>query len=318
MNHLNLIFGGAGFIGSNLADLLGAQGHRVLIVDNFINAYRNSESGSDRIFSTIQLDLSETRDAIDALKPVLRQESEIKLWHLAANSDIRIGQESIGVDLKNTFNTTLTAIETIKEFAVSEFIFASSSAVYGDFQGLPFSEDDNDFKPESNYGYMKLLSEYAILARKHAYKNTSIRIFRFPNVVGSKMTHGVIFDLYKKIQINSREIEVLGNGFQKKPFIHVSDLIGAMLYLNKVDSKFEIYNIGPMDTGIEVREIVELMINKIQPDCIAKFGHNLGGWEGDIPRYSFNIEKSKSAGLKVDFTSKDAVIRALETLNLED
>ncbi len=317
LSRLNLILGGAGFIGSNLANRLHSQGDRVLVVDNFFRKNQDKNSTLNREIPCIELDLGAVQFAISSLQKSLLSESGIKVWHLAANSDIRAGQADITVDLWNTLNTTITALGLISKLNVSEFVFASSSAIYGKYSGIPFSETNTNFMPESNYGYMKLLSEFAISTQSSLDDDTLIRIYRFPNVVGQNMTHGVIFDFYQKLQSSGQVLEVLGNGLQKKPFIHVDDLINAMIHLNQVSGRIEVFNIAPQDDGIEIREIAQLMIQKLRPNLVPKFGHTSGGWEGDIPVYKFNTQKSLSKGLSLDQSSRDAVLRAIASLQMD-
>ena len=167
-------------------------------------------------------------------------------------------------------------------------------------------------KPISNYGAMKLASEAQISAVAEERFDTA-NIFRFPNVVGVPATHGVILDFIKKIKSNAESLEVLGNGTQKKSYLHVNDLVSTMIHIadyKHKKNKVEIINIGCSDDGILVSDIAEIVrkITKSKKDI--SYGDTDRGWRGDVPRFSFDTSYLKSFGVPDFPSSREAVERA--------
>ena len=126
-------------------------------------------------------------------------------------------------------------------------------------------------------------------------------IFRFPNVVGRPLTHGVIFDFLKKIKQDPRKLNVLGNGKQKKIYMHVSDLLDAMLFIErKTRNGIHIFNIGPKDKGILVKDIAKKIAIRFGKNTKINYEKKKQGWVGDIPSFHYNISKL----LKLGFNKK--------------
>lgn len=224
------------------------------------------------------------------------------VFHLAANSDISTSDPL--VDYEDTFCSTLNILQNCRIHNVPEFIFASSSAIYGNVRDK--IKEETFPKPISHYGAAKLAAEAFI--RSYCY-NYGIRmwIFRFPNVVGSHATHGVLYDLVRKHKENPDKLTVLGTGEQRKPYIHVSELIDLMLYLYK-DRKEWVndYNIAP-ETTTSVKEIAEM----ITSGGIEYTGES---WLSDVQRYEYDIKKLKRTSMVPKMTSNEAVELAIKEL----
>ena len=318
MNHI--ILGGAGFIGSNLAKSLAIANSKIVILDDLSNGKLSYLDGiaNEKLYF-LQVDLSETLAPVtqDSIQNFLG-DGDLSIWHLAANSDIQKGINNPRIDLKNTLSTTFTALELVKYFQPKIFVFASSSAIYGDKNGVPLSEEDSTFSPVSVYGSMKLASEIIIRGLKDFMDGTKVRIYRFPNVIGTPITHGVIHDFYYKLRLKPQILEVLGDGNQQKPYLYVSDLIEAMEYLNNTIHNFDIFNIGPNDSGIFVRTIAEFMRDSFSPASKIVFGNTPFGWKGDVPIYRFDNTKAKLSGLNLEFTSMSALERTIDALRLSE
>jgi len=324
--HLHIIAGGAGFIGINLTrHLLSKTKHSVAIFDNHSNAHAkeldlllNDKKYQGRIYSkkTEIADYKELREAWAKLENKLPQniseaDRAIKytVWHLAANSDIPSGIEDPSIDLKDTFMTTFNLLKLCREENIKRFIFASSSAIYGDHGELSISEITAPLMPISNYGAMKLASEAICYAAKHDFLE-NLFVFRFPNVVGTPATHGVIYDFINRLKCDPDTLEVLGNGSQKKSYLHVSDLIDAMTFLSSIqiaNGESPIFNLGPANDSITVREIAECVRDEVSSTATIKYGTTPYGWKGDIPRFEYNISKAISYGWKPKLNSSEAI-----------
>lgn len=321
ISKVSLITGGAGFIGVNLAKKLVSLGHVIVIGDNLsLGSKKNVEQWVSPDLDDFQeIDVSSSEGASSLFEFCLKRYGRIdEVWHLAANSNIPAGVENASVDLKDTFMTTYWILEACRKFGVKKFNFASSSAVYGDWNGIQLSEKLGPLKPISNYGAMKLASEAQICAAKEAFLDFA-NIFRFPNVVGTPGTHGIILDFKNKLQTEKYVLNVLGDGSQKKSYLHVSELISAMIYVSErvTDKKSAmIINIGCDDDGILVSDIASIVRDIVSPQATIVYGDDPRGWPGDVPKFSYDISRLKALGWSPKYTSREAVIRAAKELCL--
>ena len=313
--NVTVIFGGAGFIGKTLVDLLVNTSLNILvIVDNLSNgklAHLEQYLSSNRVYF-FEKDCSIASECNDIFLFSSSLGSVDSVWHLAANSDIPSGTKNPNIDLKDTFFTTYNIVNGINNYNIKRLYFASSSAIYGDFNGMPITEDAGPLLPISNYGAMKLASEAFISAAAEQSKFDAF-LFRFPNVVGTPATHGVIFDFCNKLIMNPLLLDVLGNGSQKKSYLHVSDLVDAMLYLalNLKDKGVFPINIGPLDDGVTVKWIAEEVVKFVSPTARIVYGSESRGWVGDVPKFNYSIDKLINLGWRPKLSSSQAVQRAI-------
>jgi UDP-glucose 4-epimerase len=320
--NISLITGGAGFIGVNLISALLKQGRHVVVVDNFS---RGSPFFIESLYkdnfnqiTVVEADCSMRKPVEHAFKLAQNLGNFDEVWHLAANSDIPAGVQNSDVDLKDTFLTTHEIIRAMKIFDVKHLHFASSSAIYGDFGSSLIYESNGPLMPISNYGAMKLASE--ALASAGAESNLDrINIFRFPNVVGVPATHGVILDFINKLLRSPKKLDVLGDGTQQKSYLHVSDLIDAMLVIRNVapHAVREIVNIGPIDDGVTVNWIAEQVVSRVSPGAAIVFGVGNKGWVGDVPKFNYSTKKLQSYGWSPRLGSPEAVSRAIHEIALQ-
>ncbi len=315
MNNI-LIIGGAGFIGSQLVKKL-LSSNKITVVDNlsrgstsYIEEFMEHEN-----FKFLKFDVSNKNECNSAFSEAINFGEIDEVWHLAANSDIPAGVNDSNIDLKDTFLTTFEILNCMKVYNIKVIHFASSSAIYGDCQNLKISEKTGPLLPISNYGAMKLASEAQISAASEHFLQRA-NIFRFPNVIGTPATHGVIFDFINRLKLNKSELTVLGNGTQQKSYLHVSELIDAMLFIkNKhTDSKVEVFNIGPDDDGVTVKFIAENVVKRVSPKARLNFGEGNKGWIGDVPKFRYSINKLKSLGWKPKLSSENAIIIAIDEI----
>lgn len=311
----HLITGGAGFIGVNLAERLRARGDRVLLLDNLSRGRRAhlQRFGKDENVRLSVADCADTAAILAAVEASGWPQID-EVWHLAANSDIPAGVADFRVDVRDTFLTTTGVLEAMRALGLRSLNFASSSAVYGDFGDRPMTEDAGPLEPISNYGAMKLASEAQIRAACEAFIKTA-RLFRFPNVVGVPATHGVLVDFVRKLARNPRRLEVLGDGLQRKPYLHVHDLVEAMLFLQgALADGYRVVNIGPSDDGITVREIAGIVTAAAAPKAEIAYGTTPGGWVGDVPRFRYALDRLHALGWRQEQRSEAAIRRAVSEI----
>ena len=308
-----LVTGGAGFIANTLVDSLLSRGDSVICLDNLCrgtitNIARFTEKNSFR-FSAVDLaDLKAFRACLDSHAD-LGQVSEV--WHLAANSDIPAGIADPGIDLRDTFMTTFNVLRIMEERKIGELLFASSSAIYGDLGEQELAETTGPLFPISNYGAMKLASEAMVTAAVEKFLGRAL-LFRFPNVVGLPATHGVILDFVRRLRATPDHLDVLGDGSQRKSYLHVTELVEAMLFIQgRVAKKVDVFNIGPTDAGIFVRDIARETVAAVAPTARLQFGTNNKGWVGDVPRFAYSTAKLSALGWTPKLGSLEAVRRAI-------
>ena len=203
-----LVVGGAGFIGSHLCDALLKEGHQVVCADDFSLGTRENIS---HLKGNVDFCIYET-DASDrkSLEEVFQKEKPDYVFHLAANSDIQASAKNPDVEYRNTYTTTFQILSCMREYGVKNLFFASTSAVYGDKREELLDENTPGLSPISYYGAAKLGSEALISAFSHM-NDINALVFRFPNVIGPRLTHGVIFDFIRKLQKNPAHLQILGN-----------------------------------------------------------------------------------------------------------
>jgi UDP-glucose 4-epimerase len=165
---------------------------------------------------------------------------------------------------------------------------------------------------------MKLSSEALASASAESFLS-QINLFRFPNVVGTPATHGVILDFIKKLSDNKLVLNVLGNGTQQKAYLHVSDLISAMLFVvnRKLRNKIELLNIGPIDKGVTVKWIAECVVSRVSPNAQILFGSGNRGWVGDVPKFSYSTDLIQSYGWKPSMNSEEAVLLSVDQISTQ-
>jgi UDP-glucose 4-epimerase len=301
-----LITGGAGFIGSHLCDYL--SGNNIVVLDNLaLGKKRNIEHLlNNSNFKFIYGDILDD-ELLDKLFTSVKFDI---IFHLAANSDIAKSYYDPNVDKDNTFLTTYALLNKMKKYGVKKIIFASTSAIYGDTTDV-LHEDYGPLKPVSHYGASKLASESFISSFVENY-GLQAWIVRFPNVVGERTTHGVIYDFIKKLKNDSSKLEVLGNGKQYKPYLYVKDLIEGILFVwkNSNDS-LNIYNLG-VNSRTKVKEIAQMVIEEMNLNAEIYYTGGDRGWIGDVPTFNYDLKKVNTLGWNASYTSNEAVRKSIQ------
>ena len=299
-----LITGGAGFIGSHLIDFLIQEGHTVVCVDD-LSLGREKNIAHHKNNSRFEFIILNILDG-DALDAVFKKHRFDHVFHMAANSDIQQGAIDLSIDLKKTFMTTFTTLECMKRNDVKNIVFASTSAIYGELD-IMLHEDIGPLFPISFYGASKLASE-AYISAFCENCNMKAWIFRFPNVVGERSTHGAMFDFINKLRKNPKVLEILGDGTQTKPYLYVKDLVDGIIFGWKNSrKKINYFNLG-VNSGTTVTKIAETVIEEMGlADVKLLYKGGDRGWIGDVPKFQYSLSKINSLGWKAKRTSDEAI-----------
>lgn len=306
----DLITGGAGFIGSHLCDRLIGKSNQVIVLDDLSLGRKENIAHlcSHDEFQFIEGDILQP----GLLEMIFDKHEVERVFHLAANSDIAESNEKPDVDLDRTFLTTYRLLDCMKNFDVKKIIFASTSAVYGEADG-EISESFGPLQPVSHYGAGKLASEAFVSSFVENYGLTAW-IARFPNVVGERATHGVIFDFIKKLKANPMKLEVLGDGEQCKPYLYVKDLVDAILFMHeKSRKKLNVYNLG-VSSRTKVKRIARIVIDEMGLNAEIQYTGGSRGWVGDVPEFSYNLSKIHDLGWASNTSSDEAVRKAVRAI----
>ena len=310
-----IVTGGAGFIGSNMVELLLNDGHSVEVVDNL------SSTRDDRFLKKLYSlgDLKLTKIDITKKREVSGLKADL-IIHFAANSDVRHGFENPEKDFDSNVLGTFNILEAARNNGIAELMFSSSSTVFGVAKVMPTPEEYGPLLPISSYGASKLSDEAMISAYSNYYGIKST-IFRFANIVGKNSTHGVIFDFIKKLAYDSKRLEILGDGTQRKSYLHVSDCINAMVFAHQKTKGLDIYNIANEGTTsvMKIADIVieEMGINGVKKAMIKT--EDGGGWKGDVKVAELSPAKLYSKGWKNRHSSDEAVrVAVKETIEQLD
>lgn len=281
------------------------RGNKVIVADKLIMGKQNIEhlEGNDS-FKFYEMELADQKN-VDKL---FSENTIDVVYHMAANSDIQKGGKEPSIDFNDTLLTTRALLEGMRKAKVKNLFFASTSAVYGEMLDAVLDETTGGIKPVSYYGGAKLASE-ALISSYVSMCDMNVVIFRFPNVIGPRLTHGAVFDFIRKLRKNPGELEILGNGTQCKPYIYVLDLVDAIVKLtNEFKPGEDVYNISVESEGTTVTHIAEIVVDVLGLENV-KFSYTGGdrGWKGDVPRFSYNISKVLATGWKPNYTSDEAV-----------
>jgi UDP-glucose 4-epimerase len=310
-----IVTGAAGFIGSYIVDRLLLNGLQVIGIDNLVRGTKENlaDACCSRNFTFLEVDLANFDASLVAIEEVISHESVDMVWHMAANSDISAGVADPRVDLNDTFMTTFNTLAIMREFNIGKLAFASSSAVYGDHDGV-LTEATGPLFPISNYGAMKLASEALVSAAVESNLEQAW-IFRFPNVIGKRSTHGVIYDFIHKLRANPDRLDILGDGNQQKEYLHVSELLDAMFFIVEHGrERLNCFHIGTNDNGATVHFIADTVIEAMAPGARKCYTGGKQGWVGDVPSFAYSIEKLARLGWRPKLTSEQAVVRTVTEL----
>jgi UDP-glucose 4-epimerase len=303
------VTGGAGFIGSNLVDRLLAGGHAVTVYDNFSTGQRAFLESASRHpnFRLIEGDL---------LEPALLNEALAGydfVFHLAANADVRFGTQYPRKDLEQNTIATFNVLEAMRANGVRRIAFSSTGSIYGEPEIFPTPETCPFPVQTSLYGASKLAGEGLIGAYCAGF-GFQAYIFRFVSILGERYTHGHIFDFYKKLLDDPHQIEVLGNGKQRKSYLYVQDCVDAMLWVvERAQEQVSIFNLGA-DEYCTVDNSLGWICEYLGLNPQRSYTGGDRGWIGDSPFIFLDTTKIRSLGWWPKLTIREGVLRTLHYL----
>ena len=311
MNSAYFIVGGAGFIGSHFVDelLAASAASRVTIYDNFSSGreWHYAHHLADARFRVVCGDVHDS----ELLEHSMRGHNVV--IHLASNPDIAKAATDPDIDFREGTDLTRRVCEAMRRAGARMILYASGSGVYGDLGETEASEDYGPLAPVSTYGASKLAGEALISSYAHMFELTG-RVFRFGNVVGPRQTHGVGFDFLRQLLKNPATLRILGDGKQSKSYIHIHDVVNAVLLAaDRATGPISSFNVATGDY-ISVSEIAELAV-----ECAGlsrgsiEFSYTGGsrGWKGDVPVVRLNTDRIRTLGWTCRRTSREALRDAM-------
>jgi UDP-glucose 4-epimerase len=308
-----IVTGCAGFIGSTLVDRLLLDGQVVIGIDNFSTGQRRFLEGATKNpnFKLIEADLLD----LDSLKNAF--DGGHMIFHLAANADVRFGTDHPRRDLEQNTIATYNVLEAMRTNGIKKIAFSSTGSVYGEAAVIPTPEDGPFPIQTSLYGASKAACEGLISAYCEGFGFQSW-IFRFVSILGERYTHGHIFDFYQKLMKDPTQLEVLGNGKQRKSYLYVQDCIDAILVATqKADAKVNIFNLG-VDGYCEVNNSIGWISKELGVTPELKYTGGERGWIGDNPFIFLDTQKINSLGWRPKVSIEEGVIKTVEYLRANE
>ena len=306
-----VVTGGAGFIGSNLVDRLMKAGHRVTVIDNLSGGRREflAHHEKNARFEFVKLDLRETAQLTKALPKKVDL-----VFHLAANADIARGVEDPTLDFQHSLVATFSLLRAMHERGLKKIFYTSGSGVYGDRGSTYSAESYGPLFPVSMYGATKLGAEGLVSAFCHLYEMQAWML-RPANIIGPNATHGVVFDFVRRLKADPAHLRILGDGHQSKAYLHVSDVIDAMLKVRaKAKDRINVFNLSS-NSYITVNAIAKIVLAEMKLKKV-EITHTPGkiGWKGDVAIVRLHNTKLAKLGWRAKYDSAQAVratVRAL-------
>ena len=298
------ITGGAGFIGSNLADALSAAGMQVVVVDD-LRTGRSQFVESLLTKPTNRLVVGDVLDS-DVLADAMQECDWV--FHLAANADVRHGLEHPTHDLEQNTIATSRVLEAMRTAGVTRIAFSSTGSIYGEPEVFPTPEDAPFPVQTSLYGASKLAAEGLIQAYASGFGFTGL-IFRFVSILGERYTHGHVYDFFRSLRQDPDSLSVLGDGLQQKSYLYVQDCISAILLAvhHHADQPGAfVYNLGHEETLV-VRDSVQIITKHLGVEPVVTYGGGQRGWIGDSPLIQLDTSRIRSLGWEPTKSIRESV-----------
>ncbi len=304
------ITGGAGFIGSSLADRLRADGAEVVIVDDFRTGRREflAHLADDPHLTVHEGDVLDQ----DLLERAFRGCDWV--FHLQANADVRGGLDHPRLDLEQNTIATSTVLEAMRAVGVTRIAFASSGSVYGEPELFPTPEDAPLPIQTSLYGASKLAGEGLLGAYAHGYGFAAV-VFRFVSILGERYTHGHVFDFYQALKRDPTRLRVLGDGRQQKSYLYVQDCVEAILVaVGEHDGRpgeTGVYNLGTDETIVLDDSIATVCAHLgVAPE--REYAGGVRGWAGDSPLIHLDCSRIRALGWRPTLSIEQGIVRTLD------
>jgi UDP-glucose 4-epimerase len=283
-----LVTGGAGFVGSHVADALLERGARVTIIDDLSTGFEEFVPQSSNA-ELVRGDLLD-RELVERVC-----QGQDFVFHFAANADVREGLSHPRRDVEQNLLATQNVLEGMRKHGVTQIAFSSTGAIYGDCALLPTPEDAPFPIQTSLYGASKVASEGLLTAYAFGY-GFNVWLFRFVSLLGPRYTHGHVFDFWRKLQKDPKHLEILGNGRQKKSYVHVTDCVaGILTAIERARESINIFNIGH-DEWVEVNESVRIICRELGLSPELSYTGGERGWVGDAPRLLLDTTRLRALG----------------------
>ena len=298
-----LVTGGAGFIGSHLVDELLDRGTEVVVYDNLSSGKRSFLPQGE--IELVEADLREAdrvKEATEGCDLVV---------HCAADPDVRVGHKHAQRHFGQNVATTQNVAEACRTADVDELWFMSTSTVYGEVETFPTPEDFGPMKPISTYGASKLAGEAIVSGHAHTFDFETI-VYRFANILGPRLTHGVVYDFVHKLDNDPSTLEILGDGSQEKSYCYIDDMIDAVFALHRWEDRdpVEIVNVGT-ESWTSVTDIADIVVDAMGlADVDYEYTGGVeggGGWKGDVAKMRLGIETLRKLGWEPERSSDEAV-----------
>lgn len=303
------VTGAAGFIGSNLADRLLAEGHEVVGLDNFSTGCAEflERARPCPQFRLVEGDLLDFECLTRALAGC------DFVFHLAANADVRFGPDHPRKDLEQNTVATSNVLEAMRASGIRKIVFASTGSVYGESEVIPTPETAPFPVQTSLYGASKLAAEGLISAYSAAF-GFQAWIFRFVSILGERYTHGHVFDFYKQLLAHPNRLKVMGNGHQRKSYLYVQDCVSALLTaIAKAGAPVNIFNLGA-DEHCEVNDSIRWISERLGLKPELEYSGGERGWVGDSPFIFLDCSRIRALGWQPQLTIREGIIRTLDFL----
>ncbi|MFB6213207.1 MAG: NAD-dependent epimerase/dehydratase family protein [Candidatus Nanohaloarchaea archaeon] len=291
------VTGGAGFIGSRIVETL-RQEHQVMVVDDLSSGSRENVP-EEAVLVEKDINDLEAGDLEDVET----------VFHFAANPEVNTFPRNRERDFRDNAEGTKSVLDACTEADVDELVFASSSVVYGEEAEIPTPETAK-FDPISMYAATKCSAEHMCQVYSQIL-DLDITILRYANIVGPRNEKGVIYDFFHKLRDDPEQLEILGNGKQRKSYLYIDDAVDATLKAWKAPGT--VYNVGSRDS-VSVDEIAEIVSEVMGLDPEFSYTGGERGWKGDVPEMRLSIEKLEDEGWRPEHDSESSVRKTAEEL----
>jgi UDP-glucose 4-epimerase len=302
-----LVTGGAGFIGSHLVDCLAARGAEINVFDDFSTGFREYVSTRDRV-TVIEGDLLDAARVLGAMHGV------DFVFHLAANADIKDNLLAPRKCIEQNVLVTQNVLESMRAAGVRDIAFASTGSVYGETAVIPTPEDAPFPVQTSIYATSKVAAEGLLTSYAVGF-DLRTWIFRLVSVLGPRYSHGHVIDFWRKLKRDATQLEVLGDGKQRKSYLHVADCVSAMLAaVEGARASINVFNLGHTE-WMEVRDSIGLIAREMGVSPRLHFTGGQRGWAGDSPRILLDTVRIRALGWAPARTIEESIVETLRFLS---